>query len=59
MSKTIKVRACVKCKVYVVVHTDNATSTDMLVKFERDHAGHMLITTPLDDIKDSGYSSVT
>ena len=48
----IRVRACINCKVFVEVETNDASIQDLLQEFEGQHRGHALITCELEDVPD-------
>lgn len=45
-------RACLKCKQYVLIHPDNFISSQIVNKFEKDHARHTIVTTELSEVRD-------
>lgn len=51
--KTIRVRACIKCKEYVVIHPNNPINQNQIAIFEKNHRQHTLVTVDLDEVKDS------
>jgi len=48
----MRARACIKCKEYVVIHTNNSQNQTKIELFERKHHLHTLITVDIDEIKD-------
>lgn len=53
---SLKVRACIKCKLYVPIHESNYKSIKIVDDFESDHRGHTLITANKKELGD-GYKS--
>jgi hypothetical protein len=56
----MKVRACLKCKHYVVIK-EGYKNTQAIKIFEKDHIGHNLAILDYNDVKDkaAGYESKT
>nr|MDO8112255.1 hypothetical protein [Candidatus Sigynarchaeota archaeon] len=56
----IKVRACLRCKAYVVVK-EGYKNQQAIKIFEKDHTGHNMGTLDYNEVKDkaSGYESKT
>ena len=50
MSK-IRARACIKCREYVIIYTNNPENQNVIKFFEGNHKGHTLITLDLDEVK--------
>ena len=48
----MRVRACIKCKEYVVIHPNNPLNQTKINQFEKRHHLHTLITVNLDEVKD-------
>ena len=48
----MRARACIKCKEYVMIHTNNPLNQNKIDNFERIHHLHTLITVDLEEIKD-------
>jgi hypothetical protein len=40
----IKVRACIKCRLYVVIHTTNVKNQQELRLFDKIHSNHYIVT---------------
>ena len=55
---SLRCRACIKCKSYVVIHPDNPINQVDIKKFERQHTGHTIVTVDLNEVK-GAYSSFT
>jgi len=51
VEKEIRVRACVRCKKYMIINPNDPTNQNQIKSFERDHTGHTLITVELNEIK--------
>ncbi len=45
-------RACLKCRQYVLIHPDNFISLQIVNKFEKDHARHTIVTMELSEVRD-------
>jgi len=48
----IRVRACINCKEYVEIDTDDITVQNLLLEFEGQHRGHALVTCNHDELSD-------
>lgn len=48
----MRAKACVRCKEYAVIHTDNPISQQNIKKFEKIHLGHSVLTIDYFEIKD-------
>ncbi|MFX1310897.1 MAG: hypothetical protein ACFFB6_12790 [Promethearchaeota archaeon] len=53
---SIRVRACIKCRTYIVIHPGNPVNLAEIKKFEKKHLGHTVVTVDLNEVKGS-YSS--
>ena len=53
---SVRVRACIKCKEYLVIHTGNAINQVEIKKFEKVHLSHTIMTVDLNEVK-GAYSS--
>ena len=53
MVLTLRVRACIKCEGYVVIHPNNPVSQTIVNKFEEFHKDHPLITIDLNEVKEN------
>ena len=51
MRMSLRCRACIKCKTYIVIHPDNAINQADIKKFERKHIGHTIMTTEINEVK--------
>lgn len=47
----MRARACIKCRMYVIVHTETSVNRDIIKKFEGMHIGHNLVTLDLDEVQ--------
>ncbi|MHA1697805.1 MAG: hypothetical protein ACTSWN_03080 [Promethearchaeota archaeon] len=52
----MKVRACIQCKHYVIIKDGSFKNQQAISKFEKSHAGHVLITVDYTEVKDSFQS---
>ena len=48
---SLRARACIKCKQYIVIHPANPINQVDIKKFEKDHTGHTVVTLDLNEIK--------
>jgi hypothetical protein len=48
---SLRVRACIKCRQYIVIHPDNPINQADIRKFERKHTGHTVMTSDLNEVK--------
>ena len=55
---SLRCRACIKCKTYIVIHPDNPINQVDIKKFERKHTGHTIMTTDINEVK-GAYASYT
>ncbi len=57
----VKVRACLKCKHFVVIKDGSFKNQQAVKLFEREHQGHNMGTLDYNEVKDkaSGYESHT
>lgn len=53
---SVRVRACIKCRTYLVIHPGNPINLAEIKKFEKKHLGHTVVTVDLNEVKGS-YSS--
>ncbi|MFW9878978.1 MAG: hypothetical protein ACFFG0_38355 [Candidatus Thorarchaeota archaeon] len=53
---SVRCRACIKCKTYIVIHPGNPINLQEIKKFEKEHSGHTVVTVDINEIKGS-YSS--
>ncbi len=49
----MRARACIKCKEYVLIRPNDPQNLFLIKEFERNHAGHTLITLDFSEIQDS------
>ncbi|MEJ2251126.1 MAG: hypothetical protein P8Y70_02670 [Candidatus Lokiarchaeota archaeon] len=47
----MRVRACAKCKVYVIIIPSDPINEGLVRKFEKNHRGHTLLTINLSEVK--------
>jgi len=55
---SLRCRACIKCKTYMVIHPDNPINQVDIKKFERKHTGHTVMTVEINEVK-GAYSPST
>jgi hypothetical protein len=48
---SLRCRACIKCKTYIVIHADNPINQVDIKGFERKHTSHTIITVDLNEVK--------
>ena len=48
---SLRVRACIKCRQYIVIHPDNPVNQVDIKKFERKHTGHTVMTSDINEVK--------
>ncbi|GAG54451.1 unnamed protein product [marine sediment metagenome] len=48
---SLRARACIKCRQYIVIHPDNPVNQVDIKKFERKHTGHTMMTSDLNEVK--------
>lgn len=53
---SVRVRACIKCKEYIVIHAGNPINQVEIKKFEKVHLSHTIVTVDLNEVK-GAYSS--
>ena len=53
---SVRCRACIKCRNYIVIHPDNPINLQEIKKFEKQHLGHTVVTVDLNEVK-GNYSS--
>jgi len=53
---SVRCRACIKCRTYLVIHPSNPVNQVEIKRFEKQHLGHTIVTVDLNEIKGS-YSS--
>ena len=47
----IRVRACIKCRQYVIIRPSDPQNQVLIKTFESNHRGHTVITVDLDEVK--------
>ena len=55
---TTRVRACVKCREYIIIHPNDPISQVNVKKFELIHTAHTLVTLDINEVKKQ-YKSVS
>jgi hypothetical protein len=53
---SLRCRACIRCKEYIVIHAGNPINQVEIKKFEKAHLGHTVMTADLNEVK-GAYSS--
>ncbi|MFW9987830.1 MAG: hypothetical protein ACFFC3_04175 [Candidatus Odinarchaeota archaeon] len=53
---SVRARACIKCKEYIIIHPGNPINQVEIKKFEKVHLGHTVVTVDLNEVK-GAYSS--
>jgi len=53
---SVRCRACIKCRTYLVIHPDNPVNQVEIKRFEKQHLSHTIVTVDLNEVKGS-YSS--
>lgn len=53
---SLRARACIKCREYIVIHPDNPINQVDIKKFEKKHTAHTIMTVELNEIK-GAYAS--
>lgn len=54
---SLRCRACIKCKTYIIIHADNPINQIEIKNFERKHTSHTIVTMDLNEVKGI-YSSI-
>jgi hypothetical protein len=54
---SVRCRACIKCRSYIVIHPGNPVNQVEIKRFEKQHSGHTVVTVDLNEVKGS-YNSV-
>ncbi|MFX1431685.1 MAG: hypothetical protein ACFFCY_16085 [Promethearchaeota archaeon] len=54
---SVRCRACIKCRSYIVVHPGNPVNQVEIKTFEKQHLGHTVVTVDLNEVKGS-FTSV-
>jgi TusA-related sulfurtransferase len=47
----LRARACIKCKEFLLIYTDNPKNLQEIKEFEKEHSGHTIITVNYSEIK--------
>jgi len=55
---TTRVRACIKCREYIIIHPNDPASQVHVKKFELNHTAHTLVTVDINEVKKQ-YKSVS
>lgn len=53
---SVRCRACIKCREYIVIHPSNPINQVEIKRFEKVHSGHTIMTTDINEVK-GAYSS--
>jgi len=53
---SVRCRACIKCRTYLVIHPGNPVNQVEVKKFEKQHLGHTVVTVDFNEVK-GNYSS--
>ena len=53
---SVRVRACTRCKEYIVIHAGNPINQVEIKKFEKVHLSHTVMTVDFNEVK-GAYSS--
>ena len=53
---SVRCRACIKCRTYLVIHPGSPINQVEIKTFEKKHLGHTVVTVDLNEVKGS-YSS--
>ncbi len=53
---SVRCRACIKCRTYLVIHPGNPVNQVEIKRFEKQHLGHTIVTVDLNEVK-GNYSS--
>jgi hypothetical protein len=48
---SLRCRACIKCKTYIVIHADNPVNQVEIKNFDRRHTSHTIITVDINEVK--------
>ncbi|MFW9971379.1 MAG: hypothetical protein ACFFDF_14390 [Candidatus Odinarchaeota archaeon] len=48
---SVRCRACIKCKKYLVIHPGNPINQVEIKTFEKEHLGHTVVTVDLNEVK--------
>ena len=47
----IRVRACMKCREYAIIHPEDHTYQEVIKVFEGKHRGHTVVTLDFNEVK--------
>ncbi|MFW9902108.1 MAG: hypothetical protein ACFFDY_12645 [Candidatus Thorarchaeota archaeon] len=50
---SLRCRACIRCKEYIVIHAGSPINQVEIKKFEKVHLGHTVVTAELNEVKDA------
>lgn len=53
---SVRCRACIKCREYLVIHPSNPINQIEIKRFEKVHLGHTIMTVDINEVK-GAYSS--
>ncbi|MFW9827862.1 MAG: hypothetical protein ACFFEY_09735 [Candidatus Thorarchaeota archaeon] len=53
---SVRCRACIKCRSYVIIHPNNPVNQVEIKRFEKKHLGHTIVTVDINEVKGS-YNS--
>ena len=53
----VKVRACIRCKKYIVIHTNNLANQKDETQFNSNHKGHIVTTLEKSELDDTYKNS--
>lgn len=48
---SLRCRACIRCKEYIVIHAANPINQVEIKRFEKVHLGHTVVTADLNEVK--------
>jgi hypothetical protein len=54
---SVRCRACIKCRTYIIIHPGNPVNLQEIKLFEKKHLGHTVVTVELNEVKGSYVSS--
>ena len=49
----IRVRACMRCREYSIIHPENPANQEIIKNFEGKHRGHTIVTLDYNEVKGS------
>ena len=53
---SLRCRACIRCKEYIVIHAGNPINQAEIKRFEKAHLSHTIVTVDLNEVK-GAYTS--